>query len=589
MSLAAKSVWAVALSACLAFTGAPALARQPGYQETAHGNKGMIAAVEPFAAEAGLEIFRQGGNAVDAAVAVAFALAVTHPQAGNLGGGGFMLIHLADGTDVMVDFRETAPGAATADMYLGPDGKLAKGASTHGWRSAGVPGSVAGLTLALEKYGTLPLETVMAPAVRLARKGFPVSTRLAQQLRENAPRLSRNAESRRIFLREGKYYEPGEKLVQKDLARTLRRIAKKGPSEFYDGAVAADFVRESQYSAGLITREDLRGYRAIIREPLRGSFRGHTILAPAPPSSGGVALLETLNMLEVLQGPKDAPAEVETLHLLAEVSRRAFADRAQYLADTDFAEVPVAGLISKDYAAAVAAGVNREKATASASLDSPDPRRFGASAANVRHESDNTTHLSVMDSAGNAVALTTTLNDSFGSGITIPGLGFLLNNVMDDFTTQPGVPNELFKLVQSDANQIEPGKRPVSSMTPTIVLRDGQPVLSLGSPGGGRIITAVAQVVLNRLQFGDDLALAIARPRLHHQWLPDALYVEEDGFTDAQLDALRARGHTVLSITELVSSRPGTVGRVTAVERNPATGELYGVADPRDGSVARGY
>ncbi|MGH9805506.1 MAG: gamma-glutamyltransferase [Candidatus Acidiferrales bacterium] len=599
MSLAARSVWAVAFSACLVLTSGTALARQPaaaGYQETARGAKGMIVAVEPFAAEAGLEIFRQGGNAADAAVAVAFALAVTHPQAGNLGGGGFMLIHLADGTDAMVDFRETAPGAATADMYLGPDGKLAAGASTRGWRSAGVPGSVAGLTLALENYGTLPLETVMAPAIRLARKGFPVSTRLAAQLREHAPRLNRSLESRRIFLRDGKFFKPGDKLVQKDLARTLQRIARKGSREFYDGALAADFARESEFWTGLITREDLRGYRAVVRQPLRGSFRGYEVVTAPPPSSGGVALLEMLNMLEILLGAKAAPDEVETLHLVAEASRRAFADRARHLADTDFADVPVAGLVSKGYAAACAATISREKASASASLETPDPRRYGGSpaspadgGASLRREGDNTTHLSVMDSAGNAVALTTTLNDSFGNGITVPGLGFLLNNVMDDFTIEPGAPNELFQLVQSDANRIEPGKRPVSSMTPTLVLRDGKPVLALGSPGGGRIISAVTQVVLNRLQFGDDLALAIARPRLHHQWLPDALYVEEDGFTDAQLEALRARGHTVLSITELVSSWPRTVGRVTAVERNPQTGELYGVADPRDASVARGY
>jgi len=593
MSLAAKSVWAVALSVCLVLASGPALARQPGYQETARGSKGMIAAVEPFAAEAGLEIFREGGNAVDAAVAVAFALAVTHPQAGNLGGGGFMLIHLADGTDVMVDFRETAPGAATADMYLGPDGKLAAGASTRGWRSAAVPGSVAGLALALEKYGTLPLEKVMAPAIRLARKGFPVSTRLADQLREHGPRLSRDPETRRIFLRGGKFIRPGERLVQKDLARTLERIARNGPGAFYDGSLAAQLVRESKYAGGIFTRDDLRAYRPVVRQPLRGRFHGYEILTAPPPSSGGVALLETLNMLEVLLRAEDTPEKVESLHLLAEAARRAFADRARFLADPDFADVPVAGLVSKDYAAAFAATISRDRASTSATLESPDPVRFGAAAAGVssgaRREGDNTTHFSVMDSAGDAVALSTTLNDSFGNGITVPGLGFLLNNEMDDFTTQPGAPNALFKLVQSDANQIEPGKRPVSSMTPTIILRDAQPILALGSPGGGRIITAVIQVLLNRLQFGDDLALAVARPRLHHQWLPDALYVEEGGFTDAQLEALRARGHTVHSITELVTSWPRTVGRVTAVERDPATGELFGVADPRDASVARGY
>jgi len=592
------------LAVLLAFSAAAAEIAQP---DTARGTNGMVAAAEPFAAEAGLEILRQGGNAVDAAVAVAFALAVTHPEAGNLGGGGFMLIRLADGTAVMVDYRETAPAAATWDMFLDENGKLIPGSSTTGWRSAAVPGTVAGLELALKTHGTLSLAQVMAPAIRLAEEGFPVSERLARSLRDHAARLSHDPESRRLFIRNTDYYQPGERLVQKDLARTLKKIAAKGTEEFYQGSVARRLVEESKRGDGLFALDDLRNYRPMLREPLRGSVRGYEIIAAAPPSSGGVAVLEALNMLEGLLTPKDSPENPETLHVLVEVLRRVFADRARYLADPDFAEVPVAGLISKDYAAAFAAGISRQRASASAELERPDPLQFqSASAAPVaagsarlpsirggqsRREGENTTHFSVMDAAGNAVACSTTTNDSYGNGITVPGLGFLLNNEMDDFTVEPGAPNELFGLVQADANKIEPGKRPLSAMTPTLVVKDGKTVLALGSPGGPRIISAVAEVLLHRLFFGEELALAVARPRLHHQWLPDAVYVEEGAFSEAQLKSLRARGHTVRPISEISNSRPLTtsVGTVNAVGRDPVTGKFYGVADARRGGAARGY
>ncbi|MBI4466799.1 MAG: gamma-glutamyltransferase, partial [Acidobacteria bacterium] len=519
----------------------------------------------------------------DAAVAVAFALAVTHPQAGNLGGGGFMLVRMADGRAAFVDYRETAPAAARWDMFLDAQGNLVPGRSTETWLAAGVPGTVAGLELALRTYGTLSLNQVLQPAIRLAKKGFPVSPELARDLRESAKDLSRDPESRRIFLHNSRFYEPGELLVQKNLARTLKRIADKGAREFYDGSLARNFVTASKRSGGLFTRDDLRNYRPVMRQPLRGTFRGYEILTAPPPSSGGVALLETLNMLERLLGPQDKPDAPQTLHVVAEALRRAFADRARYLADPDFASLPVAGLIDKDYAARFAASVNRQQASASAALARPDPLGFPATAANssLGREGEETTHFSVVDAAGNAVSNTYTINDWYGNGITVPGLGFLLNNEMDDFTTQPGGPNTS-QLIQSEANKVEPRKRPLSSMTPTMVLREGQPVLVLGSPGGPRIISSVLEVLLHRLIFEDDLALAVARPRFHHQWLPDKLFLEPEVFTEAQVAALRALGHQV----EL----QGKVGRVNAIERQPATGELYGVADARaDTAAARGY
>lgn len=546
----------------------------------------MVVAADSLAAQAGIEILRQGGNAVDAAVAVAFALAVTEPRAGNLGGGGFMLIRMADGRAVMVDYRETAPGAARWDMYLDAEGSLIPGRSTTGWLSAGVPGTLSGMELALKTYGTLSLEKVLAPAIRLAEEGFPVSERLADSLRENADRLQRDPVSRRLFLHKGLTYQAGETLVQEDLARTLKKIADKGAREFYGGSLGRKFVRESKRAGGLFTLDDLRNYRAVLREPLRGTFHGYEILTVRPPSSGGVALLEALNMLESLLEPTDRPAGPETLHIVTEVLRRAFADRARYLADADFAPVPVAALIDKEYAAEFRATIDPDHASLSSELKRPDPLRFqpaspSAGGSGARREGENTTHLSVIDADGNAVANTYTINDSYGSGITVPGLGFLLNNTMDDFTTKPGAPNELFGLVQSETNKIEPGKRPLSSMTPTIVTRDAQALLVLGSPGGPRIISAVLEVLLHRLLFGDELGLAVARPRFHHQWLPDTLVVEEGVYTEAQLEALRARGHSL--------GFRKNVGRVNAIERNPTTGELYGVADARGGGVAWGY
>ena len=593
-----SALLAALLALCLAGTApAPAQAPQPdaaGTPDVARGTKGMVVAAEPFAAEAGIEILRQGGNAVDAAVAVAFALAVTHPSAGNLGGGGFMLIRKANGRATFVDYRETAPAAARPDMYLDDKGELIPGRSTEGWQAAGVPGTVAGLELALRVHGTMSLHQVLEPAIRLADKGFPVSERLARSLQRNADRLGRDPESRKIFLRHARPYQPGEVLKQKDLARTLKRIAALGARDFYEGWLARRFVKESKKGGGLFTRDDLKDYRAVLRQPVRGSFRGYEILTAPPPSSGGVALLETLNMLEPLLADADRPDDPATIHLVTEALRRAFADRARYLADSDFVQVPVQALTDKAYAAEFRSSIDRERASASTTLARPDPARFqpaapAPAAAVSRREGANTTHFSIVDAAGNAVANTYTLNDSYGAALTVAGLGVLLNNTMDDFTTKPGAPNALFHLVQSDGNKVEPGKRPLSSMTPTIVVRDAQPWLVLGAPGGPRIISAVVEVTLNRLAFGDDLPLAVARPRFHHQWLPDALFVEDDLFSAAQLDALRARGHQVRNLSEISDEKPGRAGRVNAIERDPKTGELVGVADARGGGAARGY
>ncbi|MGH9787644.1 MAG: gamma-glutamyltransferase, partial [Candidatus Acidiferrales bacterium] len=577
----------------------PAGSGQPDVLHSAHA---MIVADEPQAADVGLEILRRGGNAVDAAVAVAFALAVTHPQAGNIGGGGFMLIRKANGETVFIDYREAAPAAATAEMYLDAEGNVTPKASTEGWRASAVPGTVAGLEFALKNHGTQPWDKVIDPAIRLADKGFLVSPRLSEDIQENAAKLSRFAETRDLFLRDGKALPPGEKLKQKNLARTLKTIAQGGARAFYQGSIAATLESEMKRNGGLITRGDLAAYQVKVRQPLVGHFRGFEIVTAPPPSSGGVALLEMLNTLDLLL-PADARAQdTAAIHVVAESMRRAFADRARYLADPDFACIPVAALTSPEYAARLSVSINRERASSSAGLKMPDalaPVGGGAGPASggvgckpgaqvAGREGSNTTHISVIDSDGNAVANTYTLNDSFGSGVTVPGLGFLLNDEMDDFTAKPGAPN-MFKLVQSDANKIGPGKRPLSSMTPTIVARDGKTVLVLGSPGGGRIINSVLLVLLNRLAFKLPLPEAVALPRYHHQWLPDTLFVEKEMFTGQQLDALRALGHDVRDVSEMSSSGPKFIGQVNAIERDPKNGELIGVGDGRRGGVARAH
>jgi gamma-glutamyltranspeptidase / glutathione hydrolase len=537
----------------------------------AAGRHGMVASSEAHASEAGLEILRAGGNAVDAAVAVGFALAVTHPYAGNLGGGGFMLVRLASGEAAFIDYREEAPGAATPNMYLDAGGNPIPEASIVGALASGVPGTVAGLALAEQKYGRLGLRRVMEPAVRLAADGFEMSYTLAQSLRGESEKLSKFEETRRIFLQDGKYYEPGDTFREPELARTLREIADQGPEAFYRGIIARQLVATMEKGHGIITLSDLAQYQAKLRKPLVGHFRGHTILSAPPPSSGGIGLLEMLNILEPLDlGEPDSYA---SMHLLIEAMRRAYADRAAYLGDADFVAVPVAGLTSKVYAARLREQILASKPDAPVQAGRPQPE-----------ESSATTHYSVVDSEGNAVSNTYTLNAGYGSGVTVEGAGFLLNDEMDDFAAKPGSPN-MFGLIQSEANAIAPRKRPLSSMTPTIVLEDGagsHPKLRLvlGSPGGGTIINTVLEVLLNALVFDLDIRQAVSEPRFHDQWMPDIVVLEKAISADTA-DRLRQAGYKLRTV--------GAIGDCEAIEVDPKTGWRFGAADPRADGRAVGY
>lgn len=528
---------------------------------------GMVVSSEALASDTGLEILRIGGNAVDAAVAVGFALAVTHPVAGNIGGGGFMLIRLANGAAVVVDYREEAPAAASHDMYLDTRGEPIPEASIVGALATGVPGTVAGLALAEQKYGKLGWARVLDPAIRLAEEGFPVSYALSESLRAHHDYLSKFAETRRIFLREERLYEPGEIFKQPELAQTLRQIAQGGPDVFYRGSIAKALVATMEKHHGLIKLTDLEHYQAKIRQPLSGHFRGNEILAVPPPSSGGVGLIEMLNVLEPVDLGR--PNSFHSIHLIAETMRRAYADRAAYLGDADYVSVPVAALTSRKYAAKLREEILQAKAEAT--VEPGRPSEF---------ESTQTTHFSVVDADGNSVANTYTLNGGYGSGVTVEGAGFLLNNQMDDFTAKPGTPN-MFGLVQGEANAIGPRKRPLSSMTPTIILHDGKVRLVLGSPGGGTIINTVLQVLLNVLVFGMDVRQAVTAPRFHHQWMPDRLTVERLGFSEDTLRKLQEAGYTL--------DFRDSLGECEAIEIDTGTGWRFGAADPRGDGKAVGY
>jgi gamma-glutamyltranspeptidase/glutathione hydrolase len=545
-----------------------ALLALPAYALTpVAGHKGMVASSEPLASQAGVNILQAGGNAVDAAVAVGFTLAVTFPQAGNLGGGGFMLIRMANGDAIVVDYREQAPEAATRGMYQDAQGDLIPHASTIGARAAGVPGTVMGLALAEEKYGRLGLARVMAPAIRLARSGFPVSYLLAERFRTERALLEKFDGSRHIFLHNGNLFEPGAVFRQPDLARTLAAIAKRGSQAFYSGTVARALVATMRKYDGLITREDLEHYQAKLRPPLLGHFRGFEILSVPPPSAGGTMLIEMLNVLEPLDlGTANSYASI---HLLAETMRRAYADRATYMGDADFASVPVAGLTSPRYAAQLREEILH--APPEAPVRAGEPQAF---------ESGATTHFSVVDAEGDAVANTYTLNGWFGSGVTVEGAGFLLNNEMDDFTAKPGSPN-LFGLVQGEANAIAPHKRPLSSMTPAIVTRGGKVRLVLGSPGGSTITNTVLQVLLNLLVYKMDVLQAVSSPRFHDQWSPDRLAFERVGFSSDTLEKLQQAGYPV--------SFRDTIGDCEAIEIAPESGWRFGASDPRADGKAVGY
>src|SRR5712672_2481237 len=548
-------------------------------QQAVRSAYAMVATDESLGSQAGVEMLKRGGNAVDAAVAVAFALAVVEPAAGNIGGGGFMLVRLANGPTTFFDYREVAPGKATRDMYI-KDGKLDEEASVIGYKSVAVPGTVAGLELALKTYGTMQLAAVMAPAIRLAENGFAVSEKLEREFREEKKVLERFPMSRRIFLNDGKMLKVGDTLKQPELAATLKRIAKSGAQEVFGGETARLIVAEMVKSGGLITLEDLAAYKPRVREVLRAKYEngGHEweVVTSPPPSSGGVAIIEALNML------KDVPLkswdDVESVHMVAETMRRVFADRAAYLADPDYSNVPVAGLTDPCYAKELAETIDAQRASSSKEVRAGKPHTCGVAAAGAvtstlvsLGEGPHTTHFSVVDVAGNAVASTYTLNDSYGSHAT-SSAGFLLNDEMDDFTTQPGVPNALFGLMQSEANAIAPGHRPLSSMTPTILLRDGKLSFVTGSPGGPTIISATLLSVLDWMRLGMEPQVAINAPRFHHQWLPDRISMERS-FPDNLESALNARGH--------VTHRIGHIGLVNAIAIDPATGDRLGAADPR--------
>src|SRR6266478_2801546 len=557
-------------------------------REAVRGAKAMVATDEELGSKAGVEILKRGGNAVDAAVAVAFALAVVEPAAGNIGGGGVMLLRLADGRTTFLDYREVAPGKAARNMYIKPDGKLDERASVIGYKSVAVPGTVAGLELALKTFGTMKLAEAMGPAIRLAENGFAVSEKLARQLQEEKTGLEQFPVSRRIFLNDGKMWKAGDTLKQPELAATLKRIAKNGAEEFYGGETARMIAADMAKSGGLITQEDLAAYKPRVREVLRAKYEsgGHEweVLTSPPPSSGGVAIIEALNML------KDVPLkgwdDVESVHMVAETMRRVFADRAAYLADPDYSNVPVAGLTDPCYAKELAGTIDAQRASSSKEVHAGKPHACGVAATGATPstlvslgEGPHTTHFSVVDAAGNAVASTYTLNNWYGSHVTSTA-GFLLNDEMDDFTTQPGVPNALFGLIQSEANAIAPGHRPLSSMTPTILLRDGKLSFVTGSPGGPTIISATLLSVINWMRLGMDAQEAINAPRFHHQWLPDQIFMEED-FPEGTQKALEARGFTV--------KRRGHIGLVNAIGIDAKSGERLGAADPRDDGAAVGY
>ena len=530
----------------------------------------MVATVEPHASDVGVSILQHGGNAIDAAVAVGFTLAVTHPSAGNLGGGGFMLIRLSDGRATFIDFRERAPELATADMYLDRHAQPTKD-SDIGYRASGVPGTPCGLELARRKYGLKSLADLIQPAYQLASKGFAVSYGLANELKakENVERLGRFPDSKRIFLREGHYYQPGEMLQQPELAQTLKRLMKFGVKDFYEGETARLIGADMQRHGGLLSLEDLKRYEAVERAPLAGTYRGYTLLTAPPPSSGGIGILQILAMLESTGFDKAGAGSALATHDMAEAMRRYFADRSRYVGDPDFFTIPTASLLNPKYVTLRRQTIDPERATPSIDI-SPGSL--------PQHESPQTTHYSVIDAQGNAVSVTYTLNGSYGSGVTASGTGVLLNNEMDDFSSKPGAANLGEMSYQGSANAIEPRKRPLSSMSPTIVLQNGRVFAVLGSPGGPTIINTVIEVLVNLIDFKMNIADAVDRPRFHHQWMPDRLQVEP-GFSPDTVERLKARGHKV----EFVKSQ----GEVAAIVVKESW--LEGAADPRTEGTAKGY
>lgn len=532
--------------------------------------QGMVVTEQALASEVGLAILQQGGNAVDAAVAIGFALAVTLPNAGNIGGGGFMLVHdAATAQTVAIDFREKAPAAATETMYQDEAGEIIPGKSWYSHQAVGVPGTVAGLAKALDQWGNLPLAQVMQPAITLAEEGFTVSPTLAKALAVQQDNLGKWPSTRAVFFNGDRPWQVGETLVQRDLAKSLSLIAEQGPDAFYRGAIAQEIVRDQAAHDGLITLEDLANYEAIEREVVRGEYRGYEIVSMPLPSSGGIHIVQMLNVLSHLPLKASGVNSAKTISLMAETMKRAYADRSEYLGDSDFVDVPVAELLSPAYAKTIADEVLKGEVTPAQVIKAGDLAPY---------ESDQTTHYSVVDGQGNAVAVTYTLNLNFGSGIVAGNTGILLNNEMDDFSSKPGEPNA-FGLIGGRANAIEPGKRPLSSMSPTMVLKDGKPWLVTGSPGGSRIITTVLQLVVNAIDFEMNVAAATTTPRFHHQWLPDELRLEV-GFSPDTIQLLEDAGYQV-------KVRP-SMGRTQSIQIREGT--MYGYSDPRNpDGAALGY
>ena len=542
-------------------------------QDNPHFAKnGMVVSASQLASQIGVDIMKSGGNAIDAAVATGFALAVTYPQAGNIGGGGFLVAHLADGRNITIDFRETAPSSAYRDMYLDENSDVVKNMSLYTHSAVGVPGSVAGLLTAWSSYGSenISLKQLLEPSIVLAKFGFAISDRFAQNLNEYSTLFEKDAGASKVFIRaDGNPWQTDDLLLQMDLAKTLQLIARNELDGFYSGKTAELIVDEMKDGNGLITLTDLKSYTPVLRKPITGSYKKYNIVSMGPPSSGGILLVQMLNMLENYELDSLELNSTDYIHLLTEIERRAYADRAEHLGDSDYWNVPIGMMTSKSYAVERAQNISMGKATPSSEVFAGDP---------LSYESPETTHYSVIDKDGTAVSVTTTLNWSFGSGILVNGAGFFLNNEMDDFSAKPGTPNA-FGLVGNKANAIIPYKRPLSSMTPTIVLKDNKPFIVIGSPGGSRIITTVLQVILNIVEYDMDIHKAVSVPRVHSQWLPDVIMVESNTISDSVRKELESRGHKIIL--------KGNIGLANGILINEEG--YYGGPDPRWENSAIGY